>query len=85
MRIMLTLMLMVWTRIRIFGCAELALKPEDSEGEGAGCSRGRGRATTLGINDVTTATGCAVSQRSARIFWESPRALVFLVVRRRTL
>jgi hypothetical protein len=54
------------------GCAE----PE--EGEGAGCGRGRGG---LGMNDVTTATGCAVSRRSARIFWERPRALILLAAR----
>ena len=36
---------------------------------------------TLGMNDVTTATGCAVSRRSARTFWESPRALILLAVR----
>ena len=33
------------------------------------------------MNDVTTATGCAVSRRSARIFWESPRALMLLAER----
>ena len=32
----------------------------------------------FGMKDVTTATGCAVSRRSARIFWESSRALVLL-------
>lgn len=61
------------------GCAE----PEEEEGEGAGCtSRGRacGRAT-LGMNDVTTATGCAVSRRSARIFWDRARALILLAAR----
>jgi hypothetical protein len=36
---------------------------------------------TLGMNEVTTATGCAVSRRSARIFWESPRALILLAAR----
>lgn len=32
----------------------------------------------FGMKDVTTATGCAVSRRSARIFWESSRALLLL-------
>lgn len=56
----------------------------DSDGSGFEDSEieegGRG-GTTLGINDVTTATGCAVSLRSARIFWESPRALMLLAAR----
>jgi hypothetical protein len=54
-----------------FGCAE----PEPEEGAGGGDG------ATLGMNDVTTATGCAVSRRSARIFWESPRALILLAAR----
>lgn len=32
----------------------------------------------FGMKDVTTATGCAVSRRSARILWESSGALVLL-------
>jgi hypothetical protein len=56
-----------------FGCAEI----EPGESAGAGCC-----GATLGMNDVTTATGCAVSRRSARIFWESPRALVLLAAER---
>lgn len=55
------------------GCAE----PK----EGVECGRGGRGGATLGMNDVTTATGCAVSRRSARIFWESPRALILLVAR----
>ncbi len=52
------------------GCAE--------PGEGVEC----GRVVAIpGMNDVTTATGCAVSRRSARIFWESPRTLMLLVAR----
>lgn len=58
------------------GCAE------SGEGEGAACGRGRDRGgATLGMNDVTTATGCAVSRRSGRIFWERPRALILLAAR----
>jgi hypothetical protein len=57
------------------GCAE----PE--EGAGAGCGRRGGGGTTLGMNDVTTATGCAVSRRRARIFWERPRALILLAAK----
>ena len=62
------------------GCAE------PGEGEGAGCARGGGGVgggvgATLGMNDVTTATGCAVSRRSARIFWDRPRALILLAAR----
>lgn len=34
-----------------------------------------------GMNDVTTATSCAASGSSARIFWESTRALIFLAAR----
>jgi hypothetical protein len=56
-----------------FGCAE----PEPEEGAGDG-----GDDAMLGMNDVTTATGCAVSRRSARIFWESPRALILLAAAR---
>ena len=56
------------------GCVE----PEKGK-EGAGS--GRGAPPTLGMNDVTTATGCAVSRKSARTFWESPRALILLAVR----
>ena len=53
-------------------CAE----PEVGAGAGrTGCSRGGGGATP-GMSDVTTATGCAVSRRRARIFWERPRALI---------
>lgn len=61
------------------GCAE----PEEGEGAGAGCGgRDRGGAgARLGMNDVTTATGCAVSRRRARIFWERPRALMLLAAR----
>ena len=55
-----------------FGCGE----PEPEEGAGDG-----GDDAMLGMNDVTTATGCAVSRRSARIFWESPRALILLAAR----
>jgi hypothetical protein len=51
-----------------FGCAE----PEPEEGAGDG------HGATLGMKDVTTATGCAVSRRSARIFWERPRTLILL-------
>ena len=58
-----------------FGCAE----PEPEEGACAGSWCGGG--ARLGMNDVTTATGCAVSRRSARIFWESPRALILLAAR----
>jgi hypothetical protein len=58
------------------GCAE----PEPEE-EGAGCGRGGGGGVTVGINDVTMATGCAVSRRSARIFWERPRTLALLAAR----
>jgi len=55
----------------------------DSDG---GCAaeseKGEGGAATLGgMKDVTTATGCAVSRRSARIFWERPRALILLAAR----
>jgi hypothetical protein len=34
--------------------------------------------TWFGMKDVTTATGCAVSRRSARILCESSRALLGL-------
>jgi hypothetical protein len=37
---------------------------------------GGGCAVLGGMNDVTTATGCAISRRSARILWESPRTLL---------
>src|SRR6266576_2414592 len=56
------------------GCAESKV------GGGPGCGRGASGAT-LGMNDVTTATGCAVSQRSAGIFWGRPRALIWLAAR----
>jgi hypothetical protein len=47
------------------GCGE----PEPEPGEDAGSRRDRDRGgVTLGMSDVTTATGCAVSRRSARIF-----------------
>jgi hypothetical protein len=59
-----------------FGCAEAEPEPEEGAGGGGG-----GGSATLGMNDVTTATGCAVSRRSARIFWESPRALTLLAAR----
>jgi hypothetical protein len=52
-------------------------------GSDDGCAEsesGRGGAM-LGMNEVTTATGCAVSRRSARIFWERPRALILLAAR----
>jgi hypothetical protein len=55
------------------GCA--CADPEEE-----GC--GRGAMPVLGMNDVTTATGCAVSRRSARIFWERPRALILLLAAR---
>ena len=57
------------------GCVE----PEEGN-EGAESGRG-GAPPTLGMNDVTTATGCAVSRRTARIFWDSPRALILLAAR----
>ena len=37
---------------------------------------GVGSRSFFGMKDVTTATGCAVSRRSARILWESSRALL---------
>jgi hypothetical protein len=37
---------------------------------------GGGGGAKPGMNDVTTATGCAISRRSARILWESPLLLV---------
>lgn len=52
----------------------------DSDDGCAESEAGRGGAT-LGMNEVTTATGCAVSRRSARIFWERPRALMLLAAR----
>ena len=48
-------------------CAE-----EGVEGDGA---------EHVGMKDVTTATGCAISRRSARILWESPRTLLLPVTR----
>ena len=55
---------------------------EDSDfGCASGCGRGGTEAVTLGMNEVTTATGCAVSRRSERIFWESPRALMLPAAR----
>jgi hypothetical protein len=42
---------------------------------------GGGADFELGMNDVTTATGCAISRKSARILWESPRALLLLAAR----
>jgi len=62
------------------GCAEPEPEPEEGEGAECGCGCDRGGAT-LGMNDVTTATGCAVSRRRARIFWERPRALILLAAR----
>lgn len=40
---------------------------DDEGGAGSRC---------FGMKDVTTATGCAVSRRSARILWESSRVLL---------
>ena len=42
---------------------------------------GGGADFEFGMNDVTTATGCAISRKSARILWESPRTFSLLVVR----
>ena len=47
-----------------------ACAAEDRDGGGGGAC------AVLGMNDVTTATGCAISRRSARILWESPRTLL---------
>ena len=59
------------------GCVE----PEEGN-EGAGSGRGGAPGPpTLDMNDVTTATGCAVSRRIARIFWDSPRTLILLAAR----
>lgn len=52
-------------------CAE-----ESVEGGGGGCAD-----FEFGMNDVTTATGCAISRKIARILWESPRTFSILVVR----
>jgi hypothetical protein len=51
-------------------CAE-----ESVEGGGGGAD------FECGMNEVTTATGCAISRKSARILWESPRTFTLLVVR----
>jgi len=48
-------------------CAE-----DDVDDDGGGA----GSRSFFGMKDVTTATGCAVSRRSARILWESSRALL---------
>jgi hypothetical protein len=39
---------------------------------------GGGCGAELGMNDVTTATGCAISRRSARILWEIQRTSLLL-------
>lgn len=55
------------------GCAAAA---EDDVDGGGGADVGVG---LFGMNEVTTATGCAVSRRSARILWERSRACVLVV------
>lgn len=55
----------------------------DGVGDGA-CAEGSvvgggGAELVVGMKDVTTATGCAISRRSARILWESPRTLPLLL------
>jgi hypothetical protein len=58
-----------WKADGVGGCAE-----EESVEDGGG--GGGGGVAELGMNDVTTATGCAISRRSARILWEIPRTLL---------
>ena len=43
---------------------------------------GSGAELVVGMKDVTTATGCAISRRSARILWESQRTLPLLLEER---
>ena len=50
---------------------------EDDEDLGGETAKERSERVVAVINDVTIATGCAVSLRSARI-WKSPRALILL-------